>query len=133
MAEKRKKTYNGKMDGSSTPRKYKNRIRREYLKQLRRSRGISAPQMAEMLGLSCRQHYLRYENGEREFGNLAVRQRYMCAFTWIFSMPFSYFERGEQDYLEAKKKMKVIEAKAKLKQLEAKEKMKGETSDSGKA
>lgn len=104
-----------KMDGSSAPRKHTYAIRREYLKQLRRSRGISAPKMAEMLGLSCRQHYLRYENGERNFVGIAARRRYMCAFAQILSMPYSYFEQGELDYIRAKEEMNRILASQKKK------------------
>ncbi|MBQ9531615.1 MAG: helix-turn-helix transcriptional regulator [Eubacterium sp.] len=79
----------------------KPKIRREYLKILRQIYGITAPQMAEKVGLSCRQHYLRYENGEREFGD-AVRKGYFMIFCRVFSMPMAFFEEAEADYLSAK-------------------------------
>ncbi len=76
-------------------------IRREYLKILRADYKISAPKMAELVGLSCRQHYLRYENGEREFGD-NVRFGYFLKFCRIFCLPIEFFEQAEADYLKAK-------------------------------
>lgn len=76
-------------------------IRREYLKILRRIHNITAPEMAELVGLSCRQHWLRYENGERELGD-DVRYGYFLIFCRVFSMPIDFFERAESDYLQAK-------------------------------
>ena len=79
----------------------KPKIRREYLKILREIYSITAPQMAEKVGLSCRQHYLRYENGDREFGD-AVRTGYFMIFCRVFSLPMAFFEEAEADYLSAK-------------------------------
>lgn len=92
----------GRKAGTATPQKAT--IRREYLKILRQERAMTAPQLAAMLGLSARQHYLRYENGEREFGE-NVRDRYFLSLSLIFDMPISYFEQGEKEYLAAKARL----------------------------
>lgn len=84
---------------------YKNIIRREYLKLLRNEYQITAPQMAKYLDLSCRQHYLRYENGEREIGD-NVRFGFFMVFSKVFDLPIDFFERAEQDYLKAKEEYK---------------------------
>lgn len=80
---------------------YKLIIRREYLKLLRMQRKITAPVMAEKLRLSCRQHYLRYENGERDIGP-EVSFAYFLTFSEIFELPISFFEQAESDYRAAK-------------------------------
>lgn len=79
----------------------KKTIRREYLKILRKDKGITAAEMAGMIGLSCRQHYLRYENGERDLGKKG-RISYFSKFSRIFCLPIYFFEQAEDDYLKAK-------------------------------
>ena len=82
-------------------------IRREYLKILRKDKGITALEMAEKIGLSCRQHYLRYENGERDLGKKG-RDSYFPKFSKIFCLPVSFFEQAEADYLKAKEEYNAL-------------------------
>lgn len=88
-------------------------LRREYLKLLRKQYKITAPVMAQYVGLSCRQHYLRYENGERDFGNF-VKDTYFGFFSVIFELPYEFFAEAERDYLDAKKRMQLAITNSKV-------------------
>lgn len=86
----------------------KNKLVRSYLRILRKDHKYTCAQMAALVGLSCRQHYERYETGERDFITEETTIRYFEMFSKIFSMPVSFFFTAERDYQNAKKRLEII-------------------------
>lgn len=81
----------------------KKQIKREYLKLLRSQHKLSCPDVANALGLTYRQHYERYESGERDFG-ADFFDKYFSVFSELFAIKQDYLINEELNYLVAKYK-----------------------------
>lgn len=78
-------------------------VKREYLKLLRRQHQLSCPDVANALGLTHRQHYERYESGERDFG-ADFFDKYFSVFSELFAIKQEFLINEELNYLIAKYK-----------------------------
>ena len=74
------------------------KLTRQYLADLRKKETLSQRRMASALGISSYQHYVRYENGERDF-SAKKRIEYFTIISHKFNISISDLYRAERKYL----------------------------------